>query len=197
MEGIVLENGWELQLLSTGSRRQFDTNAIIERYDTRIAMTVLADFVLLGHQNVGSFALSSDKTRLFSMALGAYLDIICEVLNNKAIPQLIDMNSDHFTGITDYPKLCHGDIESQDLVALSTYIKDLTGIGVITPDDGLEDYLREQASLPERVEDDGLRGSAQRPRNRAGESRVSPEEATMDDEDDANAIEEAKKRLGR
>ena len=197
MEGIVLENGWELQLLSTGSRRQFDTNAIIERYDTRIAMTVLADFVLLGHQNVGSFALSSDKTRLFSVAIGAYLDIICEVFNNKAIPQLIDMNSDHFTGITDYPKLCHGDIESQDLVALSTYIKDLTGIGVITPDDRLEDYLREQASLPERVEDDGLRGSPQTSRNRAGESRVSPEEATMDDEDDANAIEEAKKRLGR
>lgn len=197
MEGIVLENGWELQLLSTGSRRQFDTNAIIERYDTRIAMTVLADFVLLGHQNVGSFALSSDKTRLFSAAIGAYLDIICEVFNNKAIPRLIDMNSDHFTGITDYPKLCHGDIESQDLVALSTYIKDLTGIGVITPDDGLEDYLREQASLPERVEDGGLRGSPQTPRNRAGESRVSPEEATMDDEDDANAIEEAKKRLGR
>lgn len=197
MEGIVLENGWELQLLSTGSRRQFDTNAIIERYDTRIAMTVLADFVLLGHQNVGSFALSSDKTRLFSAAIGAYLDIICEVFNNKAIPRLIDMNSGHFTGITDYPKLCHGDIESQDLVALSTYIKDLTGIGVITPDDGLEDYLREQASLPERVEDDGLRGSPQTPRNRAGESRVSPEEATMDDDDDDDAIEEAKKRLGR
>lgn len=197
MEGIVLENGWELQLLSTGSRRQFDTNAIIERYDTRIAMTVLADFVLLGHQNVGSFALSSDKTKLFSVAIGAYLDIICEVFNNKAIPQLIDMNGDHFAGITDYPKLCHGDIESQDLAALSTYIKDLTGIGVITPDDGLEDYLRGQASLPERVEDDGLRGSPQTPRNHAGESRVSPEEAAMDDEDDANAIEEAKKRLGR
>jgi hypothetical protein len=34
-------------------------------------MTVLADFVLLGHQQVGSFALSSDKTKLFSMAVGS------------------------------------------------------------------------------------------------------------------------------
>ena len=43
-EGIVLPSGWEFTLLSTGGRRQFDTNAIIERYDTRMAMTVLADF---------------------------------------------------------------------------------------------------------------------------------------------------------
>lgn len=199
MEGIVLENGWELSLLSTGSRRQFDTNAIIERYDTRIAMTVLADFVLLGHQNVGSFALSSDKTKLFSVAIGAYLDIICEVFNNKAIPQLIDMNGEHFAGITDYPKLCHGDIESQDLAALSTYIKDLTGIGVITPDDGLEDYLREQASLPERTEDDGLRNAPQISQNRAGGQKEAKGEESLidDDEDDLGVMEEARKRLGR
>lgn len=199
MEGIVLENGWELQLLSTGSRRQFDTNAIIERYDTRIAMTVLADFVLLGHQNVGSFALSSDKTKLFSVAIGAYLDIICEMFNNKAIPQLIDMNGDHFAGITDYPTLCHGDIESQDLAALATYIKELAGIGVITPDDGLEDYLREQASLPERTEDDGLRNAPQISQNRAGGQKEAKGEESLidDDEDDLGAMEEARKRLGR
>jgi hypothetical protein len=195
MEGLVLENGWALSLLSTGSRRQFDTNAIIERYDTRIAMTVLADFVLLGHQNVGSFALSSDKTKLFSVAIGAYLDIICEVFNNKAIPQLIDRNGEHFAGITDYPHLCHGDIESQDLVALATYIKELAGIGVITPDSGLEDYLREQASLPELTEDDGLRNAAQTLRIQAGTSAASMGEVTI--MDDMDAAEEAKKRLGR
>ena len=73
--------------MSTGGRRQFDTNAIIERYDTRMAMTVLADFIFLGHQSVGSFALSSDKTELFSMAIGAYLDIIiCEVLITRQSP---------------------------------------------------------------------------------------------------------------
>ena len=194
MEGLVLENGWELSLLSTGSRRQFDTNAIIERYDTRIAMTVLADFVLLGHQNVGSFALSSDKTKLFSVAIGAYLDIICEVFNNKAIPHLIDMNGEHFAGITDYPHLCHGDIESHDLAALSTYIKDLTGIGVITPDGGLEDYLREQAHLPEKVEDDGLRSTLQAQQGNDGRTVASA--GGMYD-NDMDAVEKARKRLGR
>ena len=66
-EGLVLPHGFEFELVSTGGARQFDTNAIINRYDTKIAMTVLADFIMLGHQKVGSFALSSDKTELFQL----------------------------------------------------------------------------------------------------------------------------------
>lgn len=153
MEGITLPSGWKLELLTSGSRRQFDTGAIIDRYDTRIAMTVLADFVLLGHQKTGSYSLASDKTELFILAIGAYLDSICEVFNNKAIPQLIDKNGSAFEGISDYPRLYHGDIETQDITALGNYIKDMTGIGVLTPDEHLEDYVRRQASLPERVGD--------------------------------------------
>ena len=48
---------YDLKLLSTGGRRQFDTNAIIARYDARIAMSCLADFILLGHDKVGTLAL--------------------------------------------------------------------------------------------------------------------------------------------
>ena len=149
-EGIVLGNGWKFTLTSTGGRRQFDTNQIIERYDTRMAMTVLADFVLLGHQNVGSFALSSDKTELFGVAMGAFLDLICEAFNNQAIPRLIDINGDHFKGITDYPTLVHGDIEQQDLGQLGDFVSKMVGIGAITPDEPMEDYLRMAADLPER-----------------------------------------------
>lgn len=149
-EGIVLGNGWKFTLTSTGGRRQFDTNQIIERYDTRMAMTVLADFVLLGHQNVGSFALSSDKTELFGVAMGAFLDLICEAFNNQAIPRLIDINGDHFKGITDYPQLVHGDIEQQDLGQLGDFVSKMVGIGAITPDEPMEDYLRMAADLPER-----------------------------------------------
>ena len=148
-EGIVLGNGWQFTLTSTGGRRQFDTNQIIERYDTRMAMTVLADFVLLGHQNVGSFALSSDKTELFSVALGAFLDLICEVFNKQAIPRLIDINGEHFAGITDYPTLVHGDIETQDLTQLGQFVSQMVGIGAITPDSNMEAYLRMAANLPE------------------------------------------------
>lgn len=153
LAGIVKPHGFEFELLNSGGSKQFDTNAIIQRYDTGMAMTVLADFIFLGHQQVGSFALSSDKTELFSMAIGAYLDIICETFNSQGIPQLIDVNGSHFDGITDYPKLAHGDIENADIQKLASYIKDMTGVGILVPDDGLEDYVREAAGLPERTSD--------------------------------------------
>lgn len=162
-EGIVLGNGWKFTLTSTGGRRQFDTNQIIERYDTRMAMTVLADFVLLGHQAVGSFALSSDKTELFGVALGAFLDLICEVFNNQAIPRLIDINGEHFAGITDYPILTHGDIETQDLSQLGEFVSKMVGIGAITPDESMEDYLRLAADLPERDPETAYMGNQKPP----------------------------------
>lgn len=156
-EGLVLpggENGWKFELVTSGSRRQFDTNAIIERYDKRLATSVLADFVMLGQQQVGSFALADSKTRIFALAVGTYLDIICEAFNNQAIPRLIDINGDHFKGITDYPQMVHGDIEEPDLQAFSAFIKDMVGTGALVPDEELEKEIRRVGHLPEKIETD-------------------------------------------
>ena len=158
-EGLVLPGGyeqgtgWKLELVSSGSRRQFDTNQIIDRYDRRIATSVLADFVMLGQQAVGSFALADNKTTIFAMSIGTYLDVICEVFNNQAIPRLIDINGDAFKGITDYPKMVHGDIEAPDLVQFATFIKEMVGVGVLVPDEELEAEVRRVGNLPEKVED--------------------------------------------
>lgn len=108
MEGVVLPDGYKLELLSTGGSRQFDTNAIINRYDNRIAMTVLADFIFLGHEQNGSWALSSDKTELFSMACGAFL-ILSAKHSTAGNPGFVVINGEHFKGITDYPKMTLGE----------------------------------------------------------------------------------------
>lgn len=149
-EGVVMPFGWELKLLTTGGQRQFDTSKIIQQKDSRIAMTVLADFIMLGHETSGSWALSSDKTKLFGIALGGFLDTICEVFNTQAIPRLIDLNGDAFAGITDYPRLVHGDVDSTDITQLSAYVKSMVDSGVITPDERLEEHMRLAADLPER-----------------------------------------------
>lgn len=160
MEGIVLNGGtndapgWRLELLASSGKRQFDTNSIIERWDKRIATTVLADFIMLGQQQVGSFALADSKTKIFALAIGAYLEVICEVFNNQAIPRLIDANGDKFKGITDYPRMTHGDIEDVDLTQLCTYIEKLVGVGLLTPDEELEKMLRRAGNLPEKLETD-------------------------------------------
>lgn len=202
VDGVVLPFGYELELLSSGGTRQFDTNAIINRYDTRIAMTVLADFIFLGHEQAGSWSLSSNKTDMFALACGAFLDIICETFNSQGIPALIDMNGKHFAGITDYPKMTHGDIEDVDIQQFSAFIKDMTGIGVLVPDDALEDYIRQVGHLPERTvdtrdideerQDQQTQNQPPEPETAAGSD--SEEE---DGEIPEDVVEAAKRRLGR
>ena len=210
-EGLVMPNGWKLELLSAGNRRQFDTNQIIERYDKRIATTVIADFVLLGQTGVGSYALSSDKTRLFALAIGTYLDIICEVFNTQGIPRLIDINGDKFKGITDYPKMVHGDIEDANLEKLGAFISQMVTAGILIPDEALEDFVRRAGNLPERDENatyspeermemanqnkgkDNTENAPKKPSNDPEEPKVDVD----DDEEDEEQAQVAKKSLGR
>ena len=202
-EGLVLPFGYTFELTSTGGSRQFDTNSIIARYDTKISQTVLADFIQLGHESVGSFALSSDKTNLFSMAICAFLDIICQTFNSQGIPALIDINGDHFAGVTDYPRLTHGDIEDVDLATVATFIKDMTSIGVIIPDESLEDYVRQLGKLPKRTTDT-VPMEARRAAQQQGNEPPEPETAAGKGhdgeegfEDNGSRVSAALKRLGR
>ena len=202
-EGLVLPFGYTFELTSTGGSRQFDTNSIIARYDTKISQTVLADFIQLGHESVGSFALSSDKTNLFSVAICAFLDIICQTFNSQGIPALIDINGDHFAGVTDYPRLTHGDIEDVDLATMATFIKDMTSIGVIIPDESLEDYVRQLGKLPKRTTDT-VPMEARRAAQQQGNEPPEPETAAGKGhdgeegfEDNGGHVSAARKRLGR
>lgn len=147
-EGLVLPEGYRLELVSSGGKRNFSTSEVIERWDKRIAMTTLADFILLGQQGVGSFALSSDKTKLFATAMGTYLDIICDVFNTQGIPRLMELNRERFSGIKGYPQLCHGDIEDRNLMALGDFLQKTVSCGALSPDPALEEYIRQEAGLP-------------------------------------------------
>lgn len=154
-EGIVFplaydpETGnkaFDLTLLSTGGRRQFDTDAIIARYDQRIAMTVLADFLLLGHEKVGSQALSVSKVDLFIQSLDAYLSEITEVFNQHAIPRLMRLNG---VDETLSPYLSASAPRSVDLGAIGSFITSMAQAGApLFPDETLEGYLRTIAGLP-------------------------------------------------
>ena len=212
-EGLVLpggEDGWRIELITSGSRRQFDTNQIIDRYDRRIATSVLADFVMLGQQQVGSFALADNKTKIFAMAIGTYLDTICEVFNNQGIPRLIDINGDHFKGITDYPTMVHGDIEDKDLQSFASYVTSMVGAGILVPDESLEDEVRRIGGLPERVEtatpygvqpgEEGPKpaGTPQEPQiGQEGVANPIQDQTLAEDEKDAREALAARKSLGR
>ena len=144
-------NGILFELVSSGGRRQYDTSAIIERYDKRKALSVLAQFIMLGMEKVGSYALSKSQGDLFTISVSAWLDSIASVINTYAIPKLIKYNS--FPGITEYPKLIPGTVGVPDLVGIASYVNTLVNNDIIRVDSELERHLRQVGGLPQAKED--------------------------------------------
>jgi hypothetical protein len=108
-------------------------------------MTMLADFIMLGHENVGSFALGASKVDLFVAAVESWVRTIAEVFNNHAIPRLMTLNG---FDLSRLPRLTYGQVSAIDLVELGTYLANLASADLITPDNTLEEHLRELAGLP-------------------------------------------------
>ena len=153
-EGIILptlfdENGKQLidfKLLNSGGARQFNTDQIISRYNQQISMTVLADFIMLGHESVGSFSLGTSKIELFMAAVESWVRLIAEVFNSHAIPRLMNLNG---YDTERCPTLSYGQVTAVDLQELGGFLGTLTQNKLITPDNNLEDFLRELAGLPD------------------------------------------------
>jgi hypothetical protein len=97
--GAVIPFGWKLSLLSTGGSRQFDTDKIVQRYEKRMLMAALAQFIMLGQDGVGSLALSKDMSDFFTMAVNAMADIISETFTKHAIPRLLKLNGYDAEGV--------------------------------------------------------------------------------------------------
>jgi hypothetical protein len=152
MEGIVFpllydEYGHkliDLTLMNSGGNRQFDIDKTIGRYNQQIAMSVLADFLMLGHEAVGTQALGSSKIELWMMAVESLAKSIAAEINQYAIPRLLKLNG---MDTENMPKLVFGSVENVDLGVLGTFIKAMCDAGVIVPDQKLEEMIREIAKL--------------------------------------------------
>lgn len=137
---------YKLELLSSGGARQFDTGAIIARYNAQIAMSALADFIMLGHENVGSYSLSATKSSLFKTALKAWLDSIADVINTHAIPRLLRVNG---MAVDSPPKLQFSAVGEVELGDLVQFITATSGAGMeLFPSTEVENALRGMVRLP-------------------------------------------------
>lgn len=155
-EGIVLPSDvfegttvpmYDIELLNSGGSRQINTTEVVQRYNTQILSTILADFIMLGHENVGSRALAVSKVGVFTSAIEAFLDIIADVFNRVAIPKLFALNPDF--DIDEYPKVMHESLIGSDLELLSAYLRALkyAGVPIAITNDMLR-FLYSAAGLP-------------------------------------------------
>jgi hypothetical protein len=137
---------YKFELMTSGGARQFDTNTIISRYEQRILMTVLADFIMVGHQDTGSYALHVDKTGIFRSALNAVVKSVADVFNRIEIPRLFALNG---WSIESLPVLTPTDVDPPDLAQLGAFVQQMSAAGMtFFPDEDLEAFLRTTAKLP-------------------------------------------------
>lgn len=149
-EGVVIPPGWELTLTSTGGRRQIDVGKIIERLARWQAIVALADVILIGHEKVGSYALADAKTNLLGVSLGAWLDMIAEVVNRFLYPLMFRVNGFR---LDRFPVLRHGDLDNPDLDKLGNFVSGMANIGAITLGPEIEQHLRNAGGLPPKPEE--------------------------------------------
>lgn len=123
----------------------FDTDKIIARYSTSIAQTVLADFIMMGNQSVGSYALSNNKVKMFHSAISAWLDNIADVFNKDAIPQLVELNG---WDVLDAPSLKYGTIDNHSIEELTNFLAKLTDSGFLDPTPELRDWAMSKVDAP-------------------------------------------------
>ena len=143
-EGVLLPNGWDLKLLTSGSSRQIDIGATIERYDTRIAITLLSDIIMLGSGKTGSYALADTKKSLLASALQAQLSNIADVFNAQAVPALFRMN--RFVDISDLPKIVPTRIQEPTISEVALMLRAM-GLD-ISKDQKLQNHIRHILCMP-------------------------------------------------
>lgn len=156
-EGILVpneESGYKFELVSTPGARSVDSGAIVERKTKEIALVILADFILLGHEQVGSYALGVSKVGLFATAMNGWLEAIESTINASMVKPLMELNGFSAEG-GEMPHVRAGKVSVRDVKDKVTALKDMATAGIISnvPIDVVNTVLRE-LDLPEVDEKD-------------------------------------------
>ncbi len=148
--GLVLPYDWNLELLSPKGASGANTDTIIHRHEGRIAVTMLADLLLLGGDRTGSFALADTKKSLLVTSLEGLLNSVCAVLNTVAIPQLLILNG--VTDLTHMPVIKANNIEEPTLKDIALILR--AAKIDITKNKELFNFIMHIANGPDLTEDE-------------------------------------------
>ena len=136
----------DIELITSGGTRDLDIDTIIKRYQHDIARSVMAEFLMLGSTQGGSYSLSKSKTDLFLKSLESYINSVYDVINKQLIEPLWRLNGLDFNLM---PKIVPGDVAPHDLKELGSYLRNLNGAEINLSDQvEIVDELLSTAELP-------------------------------------------------
>jgi hypothetical protein len=117
----------DIELISANGSRSIDIDPVVKRYQHDIARSVMAEFLMLGGGNTGSYALSKSKTDLFLRSMESYINTIVNVLNTQLIERLWQLNGLPFETM---PKLVAGDVAPHDLREIAAFLRNLNNADI-------------------------------------------------------------------
>lgn len=138
---VVLPPGWDL-LFAKLEGQPVNAMESIQYYKREIWQNILAPFMAM---ESGTGSGKDDDKILFLKSSRFIADIVCDIINQYCIKQLIDYNYVR----VKYPKLRVRRIgEQADQRTVSFGLRNLVGAGIVRPDDRLEETIREEFDLP-------------------------------------------------
>lgn len=120
-----------------------DADTPIRYHDEQIARAVLAHFLNLGTQT-GSWALGTTFADFFTLSLQSVAQQVADVATQHIVEDLVDLN---WGEDEPAPKIVFDEIGSKHH-ATAEAIKTLIDAGALSPDDGVEEQLRNAYGLP-------------------------------------------------
>ena len=145
---LMVSEGWdvdEFKLNFTADKIQ----EIIDKEDVAMTKSFLANFMELGLNGTGSFALGSDLSDIFLGGIEYYAKKISQEIN-KLIVKLVDMK---FGKRAKYPKLVFIGINDKAGKEYAEIIAILAEKGYVDPEDiRLRSFIHKKFNLPELVE---------------------------------------------
>lgn len=149
--GLVLPFGWQFSLVaSSGAGKAADTDMVINRYDKRMLMAALSQFIMLGMDNVGAMSTYESATDFFTMTLNSVADTIAETFSKFAVERLLVLNGFDPTGVA----LSHSPAGNVSPVAIADALAKIGAGGFITWTADDEVWLRSLFRLPERAKEE-------------------------------------------
>lgn len=131
----------------TGGRAPVTANETLTRHATNMLMSVMADFLTLGHGARGTQALAVSKVDMFFQAIEGYLNSIAAIYTRHGLRRIWDLNGlDPDLMPTYEPDLA----QRIDLDVLGKYILALAQSGMaIFPNADIETAILDAAGLPD------------------------------------------------
>lgn len=135
----------DIELMTAGTNARIDASRkIAEAAERLMAEALLATFLKLGGGGGGSYALSSDMTDFFVLAMRKYLDSIRDVINKEAIPTLLAVNN---MDKTHMPKIAYEGLDKESVGVFVDALVKATTAGIVIPTKEIQNSVLEKLDI--------------------------------------------------